>query len=103
LTGVKAGTRRDARMSRGVLSRVALPEAPMSEHRILDARGLEPPEPLGRVVDMIAGLREGDTLKLLIDQEPRLLYPILERSGYGHRTEEGLHSVFEVTIWPRAA
>jgi len=75
----------------------------MPDHLVLDARNLEPPEPLVRVVDMIAGLREGDTLKLLIDQEPRLLYPILERSGYGHRTESGMRSVFEVTIWPRAA
>jgi uncharacterized protein (DUF2249 family) len=75
----------------------------MSEHVVLDVRNLDPPEPLARVVDAIAGMREGDTLKLLIDQEPRPLYPILERNGYAHHTDPGLHSVFEVTIWARRA
>ncbi len=72
----------------------------MAEHLVLDARHLEPPEPLVRVVDAIRGFGKGDTLKLLIDQEPRMLYPILERSGFAHHTEPGTDAVYEVTIWP---
>ncbi len=74
----------------------------MAEHGVLDARNLEPPEPLVRVIEAIGAFHAGDTLKLLIDQEPRLLYPILDRSGFAHRTEAGTETVFEVTIWPLA-
>ncbi len=75
----------------------------MNEHLVLDARNLEPPEPLTRVLDSIARFQPGDTLKLLIDHEPRLLYPILDRSGFGHRTEPGTASVYEILIWQLAA
>ena len=70
---------------------------------ILDVRGLPPPEPLERVLDALGALGAGDRLRLLVDIEPRPLYPILGRCGLAHRTELGAVSGFEVTIWPRPA
>ena len=68
---------------------------------ILDVRGLPAPEPLERVLAALATLMPGERLRLLIDIEPRPLYPMLERNGLGHRTEPGPGSGLAVTIWPR--
>jgi uncharacterized protein (DUF2249 family) len=70
-----------------------------SRHEVLDVRGMEPPEPLERVLSTIGDFRPGDTLKLLIDREPRPLYRILKDNGYGWRVEAGAEAVFEITIW----
>ncbi len=72
----------------------------MARHVTLDIRGLEPPEPLERVLATIADFRAGDTLKLLTDYEPYPLYRILERDGFAHRMEPGADAACEVTIWP---
>lgn len=72
----------------------------MARHVTLDIRGLEPPEPLERVLATIADFRAGDTLKLLTDYEPYPLYRILERDGFAHRMEPGADATCEVTIWP---
>lgn len=68
---------------------------------ILDVRGLSAPEPLERVLAALATLMPGERLRLLIDVEPRPLYPMLERNGLGHVTETGPGPGFTVTIWPR--
>jgi uncharacterized protein (DUF2249 family) len=69
---------------------------------VLDVRGLPPPEPLEQLLDALGVLASGDRLRLLIDIEPRPLYPMLERNDLAHRTEPGPVSGYEVTIWPRA-
>jgi len=71
----------------------------MARHLTLDIRGMEPPEPLERVLGAIADFREGDTLKLLSDFDPRPLYPILERDGFRHHVEAGADATFEITVW----
>lgn len=71
----------------------------MGRHFTLDIRGMEPPEPLERVLVTIADFREGDTLRLLSDFEPRPLYRILERDGFQHRVEAGGLAPYEITIW----
>ena len=53
----------------------------MARHLVLDIRGLEPPEPLERVLSAIADFGRGDTLRILSDFEPKPLYRILERDG----------------------
>ena len=70
---------------------------------ILDVRGLSAPEPLERVLAALATLMPGERLRLLIDVEPRPLYPMLERNGLGHLTEPGPGSGYVITIWPRAS
>ena len=71
----------------------------MSRHLTLDIRGMEPPEPLDRVLAAIADFTHGDTLKILSDYEPRPLYRILERDGFRHHVEAGADAPCEITIW----
>jgi uncharacterized protein (DUF2249 family) len=54
----------------------------------IDNRGLEPPEPLVRILSALPGLDEGGELVALMDREPLLLYPELERRGFAWTFEE---------------
>lgn len=71
----------------------------MARHLTLDIRGMEPPEPLDRVLTAIAGFDRGDTLKILSDYEPGPLYRILDRDGFRHHAEAGAGASVEITIW----
>lgn len=48
----------------------------------IDNRGLTPPEPMVRILAGLAKLADGDELVALMDREPRMLFPELERRGY---------------------
>jgi uncharacterized protein (DUF2249 family) len=48
----------------------------------LDNRGLPPPEPMVRILGELAALGPEDDLEVLMDREPMLLYPELERRGF---------------------
>ncbi|MEZ4494995.1 MAG: DUF2249 domain-containing protein [Dehalococcoidia bacterium] len=48
----------------------------------LDNRGLLPPEPMVRILEMLKDLPDGDELVALMDREPLLLYTELERRGF---------------------
>lgn len=69
----------------------------------LDARGLEPPEPLVRVLEALDTLSAGDRLRVKFDRQPQPLYRILARNGYAYDEKPGAESLFEITIWPRAS
>jgi hypothetical protein len=49
---------------------------------ILDARGLEPPEPMERTLDALATLPPGDRLLLRLPRQPFPLFDLLRRMGY---------------------
>lgn len=70
--------------------------------KIVDARGLQHPEPFERVVDALTELAQGDQLKLIINQEPRPLYRFLERNHYAYKAESFADGRFEITIWESA-
>jgi TusA-related sulfurtransferase len=72
----------------------------MAQHT-LDVRGMEPPEPLEKVLGIIGRFAPGDTLKVVIDCRPAPLFRILERDGYPYRIEPGAESVYEITISAR--
>ena len=56
-------------------------------HEILvDARGLEPPEPMEKVMQVLALLRPGQSIRMLLHREPFPLYAILAERGYRHET-----------------
>ena len=67
--------------------------------KIVDARGLQQPEPFEGVVDALTELALGDQLKLIINQEPRPLYRFLERNHYAYKTENFADGRFEILIW----
>lgn len=73
----------------------------MQPPRVLDCRGLEPPEPLERVLSAIARLGTDEQVLMLIDREPRPLYRILRENQYDYRTELNEQGWFEVLIWRR--
>jgi TusA-related sulfurtransferase len=47
----------------------------------IDNRGLTLPEPMERVISALQTLRDEDELVALLDREPLLLFPELERRG----------------------
>ncbi|MCV2215893.1 MULTISPECIES: DUF2249 domain-containing protein [unclassified Thauera] len=49
---------------------------------IVDARGLEPPEPFERAMEALAELQSGQQFTLLLDRMPHPLLRMLDRDGY---------------------
>jgi tRNA 2-thiouridine synthesizing protein A len=68
---------------------------------VVDARGLEPPEPMVRVMNALDELPRGERLLMLIHIEPRPLFRVLERNQFAYRCELQPEGHFEVTIWHR--
>lgn len=68
---------------------------------ILDVCGLEPPEPLERVLDALSRLASGRRLRVVIGREPFPLYRILEKNGYAYQTRCREDYLFEVLIWEK--
>lgn len=68
--------------------------------RELDFTGLEPPEPLQRVLDALMDVPAGDRLRVLLRHEPFPLYTLLKRMGYGWAGSGG-DDGFEILIWKR--
>jgi uncharacterized protein (DUF2249 family) len=73
----------------------------MSHSVELDVRGLEPPEPMVRVLAALDTLPPHGSLLLKIDCRPTPLYRILERNGYLYDEKPGGESLFEITIRAR--
>ncbi len=55
----------------------------------LDNRGLEPPEPMVRILSALEDLAPGEVLEAWNDREPLLLYPELEARGAAIEVEPG--------------
>ena len=52
----------------------------------LDARGLEPPQPMQKILEAIATMPAHTTLVAHTDRQPLLLYPLLEQLGFTYET-----------------
>lgn len=59
-----------------------------SQGRAIDVRGLEPPQPMLKVLDAIDRLEPGGELEVRHDRRPTLLYPLLDERGCVHDTDE---------------
>lgn len=66
----------------------------------VDARGLEPPEPMVRILEALARLAAGQELLARTDRRPLHLYPQLEARGYTGTTEEKSDGSFVTLIRP---
>ena len=62
--------------------------ASASGDMLVDVRGLEPPEPMVRVLERLDALRPGQRLVVLHERRPMLLYPQLDERGFTHETDE---------------
>jgi len=56
--------------------------------RVLDVRGLEPPEPMVKILEALEELIPGEVLEVLHERRPMLLYPQLDDRGFIHETDE---------------
>ncbi|NYT86754.1 DUF2249 domain-containing protein [Pollutimonas harenae] len=66
---------------------------------LLDVRGLEPPEPLERVLDALAELPAGQRLRMLIDREPHPLYGILNTNHFQYQASTLPDYRYQILIW----
>lgn len=70
----------------------------MPEQRLIDGREMEPPEPLERAVAELATLGPEDELVMLLRCEPWPLYAVLDKSGFGYRSERRPDGTNEIRI-----
>lgn len=70
--------------------------------RTLDVSGLEPPEPLERVLDALDSLATGERLRVRHRREPFPLYAFLRQLGFRWRTEQTGDAAFDILIWQDA-
>jgi hypothetical protein len=68
------------------------------EARVVDGRGLLPPEPMQRTLEALADLPSGGSVVLLLHREPFPLYDLLDGRGFRHKTVERRDGTFEVHI-----
>jgi len=66
---------------------------------IVDARGLEPPQPMAKILEALPGIGAGGQILAITDRRPMLLYPKLEERGFAYATEETGSGWFETRIW----
>ncbi|WP_348698373.1 DUF2249 domain-containing protein [Duganella fentianensis] len=66
---------------------------------VIDVSGLEPPEPMVRVLEALDLLAADGRLRVLIDRQPVPLYQVLQRNGYSHLTSARDDGRYEVLIW----
>lgn len=63
----------------------------------VDNRGLEPPDPMVRILNALSSANNEDDVLALMDREPMLLYPELERRGYEWDIEpSGEHFILRI-------
>lgn len=67
--------------------------------KIIDGRGLEPPEPFVLTMDALGVMEPGQKLLLILTREPYPLYRALQNQGYAYQTEVTLQGTFEILIW----
>jgi uncharacterized protein (DUF2249 family) len=71
----------------GTAASVATPAA-LNGLLAVDVRGLEPPEPLVRILDALESLPAGATLRAQTDREPCHLFGEAEQRGFRHDCNE---------------
>jgi uncharacterized protein (DUF2249 family) len=69
----------------------------------LDVRGLEPPQPMVRVLEAAERLAPGTELEVRHDRRPTFLYPQLDERGFVHETDEPEPGLVRIRIRKRSA
>ena len=65
---------------------------------VVDVRGLEPPEPMVRILHAVERLKAGETIEVLHERRPLFLYPQLDERGFKHETDEPEAGVVRIRI-----
>jgi len=74
------------------------PAPPGQDRTVLDVRGLEPPQPMQRVLEEIDRLGRGAELEGHHDRRPLFLYPQLDERGFVHETDEPTPGLVRIRI-----
>ncbi|MGH7398303.1 MAG: DUF2249 domain-containing protein [Candidatus Rokuibacteriota bacterium] len=81
----------------------AAPVTGAGPRMVLDVRGLEPPQPMVRVLEEIDRLGPGAELEVRHDRRPIFLYPQLDELGFMHETDEPEPGLVRIRIRRGAA
>jgi uncharacterized protein (DUF2249 family) len=81
----------------------AAPAPAASRRTVVDVRGLEPPQPMLRVLEEIDRLGPGAELEVHHDRRPMFLYPQLDERGFVHETDEPEPGLVRILIRRGAA
>ncbi|MBK7542262.1 MAG: DUF2249 domain-containing protein [Candidatus Competibacteraceae bacterium] len=68
------------------------------EDIVVDGRGLEPPEPMEKVLAALDELQPGQRIRFLIHRQPYPLYDILRRYRYRYEITAADNGEFEILI-----
>lgn len=82
-------------------SRPACPKQPAATVLEVDARGLEPPEPMMRVLETVETLQPGQRLDARTDRRPVYLHAQLEERGFRTESRELEDGSVLTQIWRR--
>jgi uncharacterized protein (DUF2249 family) len=66
--------------------------------RLVDARGLEPPQPFELVMEALADLKSGERVTVLLGRLPWPLFRVLDRDGYKYEYQIRDDGVVEIGI-----
>lgn len=67
---------------------------------LIDARHLEPPEPMEQVMLAMSQLHPAQSIRLLLHREPVPLYALLPERGYRHTTQLQADGSYVILIQP---
>jgi uncharacterized protein (DUF2249 family) len=79
--------------------RASVPTPPPAD--LLDVRGLEPPEPMLRILNAAEQLQAGRRLIACTERRPIHLFTELERRGFACRCEDQADGSVMTTLWRR--
>jgi uncharacterized protein (DUF2249 family) len=67
--------------------------------KVIDARGLEPPEPFVLTMEALDTIGPDEKLLLILTREPHPLFRALQINGFSHRAERTAAGDVEILIW----
>lgn len=79
-------------------SRGQSPSSASPEPACVDTRGLEPPEPMMKILSAVEALKPGETLRAFTDRRPIHLYPELDARGVRHTSEQLADESWALTL-----
>ncbi|EKE18360.1 MAG: hypothetical protein ACD_10C00018G0001 [uncultured bacterium] len=67
--------------------------------KVIDGRGLEPPEPFMLMMEALNGSCPGEATLLLLLREPFPLYHALDAGGFAYQTRHAADGTVEILGW----
>lgn len=65
----------------------------------IDVRGLEPPQPLLKIFEILENMDNDKALSITHERKPIHLYPRLKDAGYKYLTKETKEDLYSIKVW----